>query len=78
MMTRQTRYHALVEAARCAILERALVDAGGNRTRAAQALGLQRTYLHELLAERPELVARLPRAARGRRPLLTTTSEEQG
>ena len=42
-------YHAQVDAARRRILEEALASNEGNQTRAAEALGLQRSYLARLL-----------------------------
>ena len=42
-------YHARVDAARRQILEEALAANEGNQTRAAEALGLQRSYLARLL-----------------------------
>ena len=42
-------FHAQVEAARRAIIERALEASDGNRTAAAERLGLQRTYLARLI-----------------------------
>ena len=47
-----TAYHEGVEFARLEILKRALASANGNRTQAAIALGLNRTYLQRLLRER--------------------------
>lgn len=43
--------HAQVRAVKVAIINEALDTHGGNRTRAAQALGLQRTYLIRLMRE---------------------------
>lgn len=45
-------YAQQIEAYRRALLEHALAEAGGNRTQAARALGLQRTYLGRLLRDR--------------------------
>ena len=44
-------WHAAIAAFKRALIERALADAGGNRTRAARSLGLQRTYLLRLMRE---------------------------
>ena len=44
-------WHVAVAAFKRALIERALADAGGNRTRAARSLGLQRTYLLRLMRE---------------------------
>ena len=42
-------FHDRVDQAKRELLEAALVAAEGNRTRAAKALGLQRTHLHALI-----------------------------
>ena len=44
-------FHEAVEQYKREILERALAKAGGNQTRAAELLGLQRTYLARLLKQ---------------------------
>jgi len=44
-------YHERVRLYRKVLIEAALARAGGNRTRAARALGLQRTYLLRLVRE---------------------------
>jgi len=44
-------YHAKVEACRRQLLQEALAQTDGNRTRAAELLGLQRTYLARLLRQ---------------------------
>ena len=44
-------WHELVIAFKRGLIERALAEARGNRTRAARALGLQRTYLLRLIRE---------------------------
>jgi hypothetical protein len=44
IVTAPVTWHAAIAAFKRALIERALADAGGNRTRAAQSLGL-RTYL---------------------------------
>lgn len=49
------------------LLTDALVDAGGNRTHAAQALGLQRTYLLRLIRDFGVDVPRGPRRPPARR-----------
>ena len=46
-----TNYHCQVDAFKKELLERALRAHGGNRTHAARALGLQRTYLLRLIKE---------------------------
>jgi hypothetical protein len=45
-----TFHHAVTEFKR-RLIESALCEVGGNRTRAARALGLQRTYLLRLMRE---------------------------
>lgn len=53
-----------VRACKRQLLEAALLAAGGNRTHAARALGLQRTYLVQLLRDLDVVVptfARMPR-----------------
>ncbi|MEM7308329.1 MAG: sigma-54 dependent transcriptional regulator [Planctomycetota bacterium] len=42
-------FHARVEAYRRQVIEEALAETGGNQTRAAERLGLQRTYLSRLI-----------------------------
>lgn len=61
-------WHEAVDAFKRELLERALVAAGGNRTHAARALGLQRTYLLRLMREFEVHVPRVtgPRASRER------------
>jgi Nif-specific regulatory protein len=44
-------YHEAVRQFKCELLRSALSRANGNQTRAAEALGLQRTYLSRLLRE---------------------------
>jgi hypothetical protein len=44
-------WHGAVTKFKRRLLEQALRTAGGNRTRAARALGLQRTYLLRLIRE---------------------------
>jgi hypothetical protein len=51
VVTSSATWHASIAAFKRALIERALADAGGNRTRAARALGLQRTYLLRLMRE---------------------------
>lgn len=48
-MNHTSRYHREVAQFRRSLLLRALLSANGNRTRAAAALGLERTYLSRLL-----------------------------
>ncbi len=60
-------FHGAVSDFKRRLLEATLTQAGGNRTRAARALGLQRTYLLRLIRE---FEVRVPpgaaaRAARG-------------
>ena len=47
----ETSYHGQVEACRRRIIAEALAEAGGNQTRAAELLGLQRTYLARLITK---------------------------
>ena len=51
VVTKPRGWHASIAAFKRALIERALADAGGNRTRAAGSLGLQRTYLLRLMRE---------------------------
>jgi DNA-binding NtrC family response regulator len=44
-------YHTAIRAFRRALVTHALQATGGNRARAARALGLQRTYLQRLIRE---------------------------
>jgi hypothetical protein len=44
-------FHRAVTAFKRRLIERTLTELGGNRTRAARALGLQRTYLLRLMRE---------------------------
>jgi len=44
-------FHGAVSAFKRHLLEATLTQSGGNRTRAARALGLQRTYLLRLIRE---------------------------
>src|SRR5688572_15217884 len=44
-------FHGAVTAFKRRLIERTLTELGGNRTRAARALGLQRTYLLRLMRE---------------------------
>lgn len=46
---KDTRYRAALVAFRRQLIETALRDHGGNRTRAAHALGIRRTYLLRLI-----------------------------
>jgi hypothetical protein len=54
-----TFHHAVTDFKR-RLIESALCEVGGNRTRAARALGLQRTYLLRLMRE---FGVNVPRAA---------------
>ena len=51
IVTAPATWHVAIAAFKRALIERALADAGGNRTRAARSLGLQRTYLLRLMRE---------------------------
>ncbi|HET8576206.1 MAG TPA: helix-turn-helix domain-containing protein [Methylomirabilota bacterium] len=53
-------YHGAVSEFKRCLIEATLAQAGGNRTRAARALGLQRTYLLRLMRE---FQIRIPPAA---------------
>ncbi len=44
-------FHGAVTEFKRRLIEATLIQAGGNRTRAARALGLQRTYLLRLIRE---------------------------
>jgi len=57
-----TFHHAVTEFKR-RLIEHALCEVGGNRTRAARALGLQRTYLLRLMREFGVDVPRAPAPA---------------
>ena len=46
-------FHGRVKAFRKRILQEALSAADGNRTKAAEALGLQRTYFMRLIRKHP-------------------------
>lgn len=49
MSRQQTRYHQAVDDFKRSLLAEALTAHAGNRTQAARALGLQRTYFLRLL-----------------------------
>jgi len=57
-------YHEHVREFRKRLIERTLVEHGGNRSRTARALGLQRTYLLRLIRE---LDVQAPYPTRGSR-----------
>jgi DNA-binding NtrC family response regulator len=59
-----TVYASAIEAYRRALLEHALTRSRGNRTHAARALGLQRTYFGRLLRARGITYAPAVKAAR--------------
>jgi DNA-binding NtrC family response regulator len=59
-------WHGAVRAFKRRLLETALLEAGGNRTHAAQALGLERTYLLRLIRDLGVGVPAPPRGGRGR------------
>lgn len=71
MIARNLFHESVVEAKR-AILTEALTQAGGNRTKAARVLGMQRTYLLRLIRQygirvpAPVSVRRLAAAATAR------------
>jgi DNA-binding NtrC family response regulator len=73
-------FHGAVTEFKRHLIERTLSAAGGNRTRAARALGLQRTYLLRLMREFgvdvPRAAGPPPRrveAAGGERPAVVDT-----
>ena len=49
--SRSVGFHGAVSEFKRRLIEATLTQAGGNRTRAARALGLQRTYLLRLIRE---------------------------
>jgi DNA-binding NtrC family response regulator len=51
LFPRPLGYHGAVSDFKRRLIEATLTQAGGNRTRAARALGLQRTYLLRLIRE---------------------------
>jgi DNA-binding NtrC family response regulator len=57
-------FHGAVSDFKRRLLEATLTQAGGNRTRAARALGLQRTYLLRLIREFEIRVPPAPMPAR--------------
>ena len=76
IVTAPVTWHASIAAYKRALIERALADAGGNRTRAARALGLQRTYLLRLMREMGVPTA-MPRPT-DRSSLLTFSTGRRG
>ena len=58
-------FHGAVSDFKRRLLEATLTQAGGNRTRAARALGLQRTYLLRLIREFEIRVPPAPLPPRG-------------
>ena len=69
-------FHGAVGDFKRRLIEATLAQAGGNRTRAAKALGLQRTYLLRLMRE---FQIRFPAASRpGRRSDGGSTSPPAG
>ena len=46
-------YHDALNRYRCALVRAALIRSGGNRTHAAAALGIERTYLLKLIRAFP-------------------------
>ena len=76
VVTAPLTWHAAIAAFKRGLIERALADAGGNRTRAARALGLQRTYLLRLMREMG-VPASMPTPA-GRCPSLPFRTGRQG
>lgn len=61
-------FHGAVGEFKRRLIEATLCQAGGNRTRAARALGLQRTYLLRLMREFGVNVPRPPGPATARAP----------
>ena len=61
-------YHGAVCAFKRRLIEATLYQARGNRTHAARALGLQRTYLLRLIRELGVAVPPPPQARRGSPP----------
>ena len=76
IVTGPATWHAAIAAFKRTLIERALADAGGNRTRAARSLGLQRTYLLRLMREMG-VPASMPTPA-GRCPSLPFRTGRQG
>jgi hypothetical protein len=64
VVTEPATWHAAIAAFKRALIERAIAAAGGNRTRAARSLSLQRTYLLRLMREMG-VPASMPAPARG-------------
>lgn len=50
-LNRKAPLHEQVRAFKTKVVARTLTECGGNRTRAAEALGLQRTYLLRLIRQ---------------------------
>ncbi|MBI3636207.1 MAG: hypothetical protein HY216_08340 [Candidatus Rokubacteria bacterium] len=69
MLERAVGYHGAVSDFKRRLIEATLHEARGNRTHAARALGLQRTYLLRLI--RDLNVAAPPPPERRRRPFAT-------
>ena len=76
IVTAPVTWHAAIAVFKRALIERALADAGGNRTRAARSLGLQRTYLLRLMREMG--VPTAPPMPARRCPSLPFRTERQG
>jgi DNA-binding NtrC family response regulator len=64
-------FHGAVSEFKRRLIEATLSQAGGNRTRAARALGLQRTYLLRLIREFQVRVPAGPTPPRGSAPEAT-------
>lgn len=64
-MSKRGLYYELVDAFKRDLIKRVVTECGGNRTEAAEALGLQRTYLLTLIRDLP--VKGLPAGRRGGR-----------
>jgi len=60
-------YHGAINEFRRRLIEATLHQCGGNRTRTARALGLQRTYLLRLMRELAVAAPPAPRGGRRRR-----------
>jgi len=67
-------YHGAVGEFKRRLIEATLAQSGGNRTRAAKALGLQRTYLLRLMREFEIRAPASPAAPRRSSPAVEVTS----
>lgn len=59
-MAELMKFHAAVRRYKRDLIVEALTASKGNRTHAARALGLQRTYLHRLMGQLKVLAPSLP------------------